>query len=120
VGTRPPKFRLSTTPQKSPPLPRRSWLCRFNRLQSGVKFPFASVQDRLVVTARAVMGLAGAVAAPESALMTYLPKLALRAVLPFPNRSYATPTRGVMSFQFTDSTRSVVKSLFGASVPGPT
>ena len=82
--------------------------------------PPRSFQGRFVVIPSAVMGLAGAVELPESALMTYRPKLAFRAVLPLPNRSYDTPTRGVMSFQFTDSFSSVVKSRVGASGPGPT
>ena len=84
-----------------------------------MKLPLASFQGRVVVTDSPVIGLAGAVAVPESALTTYRPTLAFTAVLPLPNRSYAAPNRGVMSFQFTDSFTSVVKSRVGASGPGP-
>src|SRR6185436_648038 len=45
----------------------------------------------------------GFMSSPKSELRPsmYLPMLALTAVLPFPNRSKATPARGVMSFQLT-------------------
>jgi hypothetical protein len=40
-----PKLRFANAPQKSPPLDRRSWASGLRRPQSGVKLPFASVQD---------------------------------------------------------------------------
>src|ERR1700755_1160887 len=99
-----PKAGLLTTPH-SP------FGSGFVRSHSGAKF--APLGVRVVVHERFTDGLLNPNVrlapgiridgfAPEARLPTlapcrYLPALTLSAVLPLPNRSYAAPTRGVMS-----------------------
>jgi len=60
------------------------------------------IDVRVSVVPTVTSGLAPSVLPRLSrpAPLTYRAKLALIAVLPVPNRSYATPTRGLRSFQF--------------------
>src|SRR5438128_827297 len=69
------------------------------RSQSGMKFPFVSVHLRLALLTAETIGLIKSLY-PVVTACTYRPTLAFTAVLPVPNRSKATPTRGLMSFQF--------------------
>ena len=98
VGAGVPKFRLLTMPQRSPPELRRSWLCRFCRLQSGEKLLLASVQERVTLTGMLPSGFVPEYRLSATAFWRYLPPLILTAVLPLPNTSHATPPRGVRSW----------------------
>src|SRR5580704_4904732 len=92
------KFRLLICPQKSPPDARLSCASGLLRLQSGVKFLFASVQVRVTEVAMRDSGLVSApVIELPSAAARYLPTLTFSEVLPLPNTSYAAPNRGVTS-----------------------
>src|SRR5215831_6721212 len=66
-----------------------------------------SFQARVSLAIMVTSGLALSVVlnAARPTPLKYRAKLALTAVLPLPNRSYDTPTRGLRSFQF--STRPV-------------
>src|SRR5688572_26829687 len=79
AGTAPsvPKFAVVHAPHSPLAVP-------LNRSQSGLKFRFASFHARLVCVAAAPTGAGLPVVAMAA---TYLPMLALRAVLPLPNRS---------------------------------
>ncbi len=73
----------------------------------GEPLPSRSRQARVSVVPTVTSGFALSVVLPAArpTPLTYRAKLALTAVLPLPNTSYDTPTRGLMSFQF--STRPV-------------
>jgi hypothetical protein len=88
LNTGSPKFRLLASPQKSPPVARRSCTWRLRRSQSGAKLPFASVQVRLALVETRVSGLSRLpVIELPSAAARYFPRLTLIAVLPLPKRS---------------------------------
>src|ERR1044071_5371493 len=72
----------------------------FSRLQSGMLLRFESVTLMAVLVANAAPGLSASAVAIVSPAT---PRAAdtFTAVLPLPNRSYAAPKRGLMSFQFT-------------------
>src|SRR5579859_4957827 len=72
------------------------------RLQSGMKFPLVSFHVRNALLTRVFNGLL-AVAVAVDSLATYRPQLARSTLLPLPDRSHATPTRGSMSFQLGTS-----------------
>src|SRR5262249_5808715 len=69
------------------------------RSQSGLKLALASAHVRLTLFTDAVIGLF-ALMSSTAITSTYRPSDALSAVLPLPNRSYDTPSRGFRSFQF--------------------
>src|SRR5690349_18906888 len=78
-----------------------------------------SLHVRVVLVASLFTGFAPDVlcaAAPD----TYLFRLTFTAVLPFPNRSYAAPIRGVMSFHAIAGVSGNDRSRVGTSGPGPT
>src|SRR5215510_10675065 len=66
---------------------------------NGDPFLSMSFHGRVSVRPSEVIGLFATAVATCSPL-TYFAKLAFTAVLPSPKRSYATPIRGEMSFQF--------------------
>src|SRR5579862_9628608 len=74
----------------------------FDRLQSGVKFPFVSAQVRVALCTDVLTGLFR-LAKPVASASRYRLTLALRAVLPVPNRSHDPPILGERSFQFGTS-----------------
>src|ERR1700704_5570172 len=74
----------------------------FVRLQSGMWLLLESVTVRAVLVIRLTAGLRASAVASDSCA-TPRAMLALIAVLPSPNKSYETPARGLISFQFTTS-----------------
>src|SRR5215471_10665612 len=88
-------------------LPVVAGLCAFgfSRSQSGTRFLFASVHDRVtphgpngpVVQGKRNVGLEFAQLFEMPIPSRYLPTLNLKAVRPLPNTSYARPILGVMS-----------------------
>src|SRR5262249_52177339 len=93
-------FRLFTWPQTSPPVADRSCFSLFARSQSGMKFPLLSVQVRFAEVASRRPGALNRGISVRPVYATYWPIEPLTAVLPLPNRSYATPMRGFQFFQF--------------------
>src|SRR5437764_15446407 len=95
--------------------PRHSPLTApFERSQSGTKLLLASFQTRAVCVTSVLAGLFAAAYRIESCSTPRL-TLALIAVLPLPNKSYAAETRGLMSFQFgTFSTAAKLLLRFGS------
>src|SRR3954451_18813168 len=87
------------------------------RSQFGTKSLFESVQVRVVEIVPRISGLRSmSVFVAVNACM-YLPRFTFRAVLPLPKRSYAAPTRGVTSLQWTPSVdRDGYVSWFGINV----
>ena len=82
-------------PPHSPPRP--IWFPKLSRSQSGIRFSLKSSHTRPVEIWMASIGLTTcAMDVPMG--VTYLPHVALSAVRPSPDRSYATPRRGVMSW----------------------
>src|SRR4051812_27662711 len=79
--------------------PHSPFAAKLPRLQSGTKLPFASPHDRVVEFTDVLIGFR---ICDTSTLVfaTYRPIDALSAVRPVPKRSYDTPRRGLMSFQF--------------------
>src|SRR5712691_9349433 len=65
-----------------------------------VPLPSRSVHPRLSVCADHGLNVLTSV---NGSCATNFPTLPLRAVLPFPNRSYATPTRGIQSLHLGTS-----------------
>src|SRR5205809_6393250 len=65
-----------------------------------VPLPSRSVHDRLSVCADSGLNVLTSV---SGSWPTNLPTLPLSAVLPLPNRSYATPTRGIQSLHLGTS-----------------
>jgi hypothetical protein len=92
-----PKLVFATAAHKSPPLARRSCSALFDRSQSGLKLPFASVQARVAVVEIREVGRLAMKSPPFCAASRYRPMLNFSAVLPSPNKSIATPPRGVRS-----------------------
>ena len=80
-----PKLRF---PRRHSPL---AWGLR--RSQSGMKSPSVSVQVRLLLETDVSIGLF-ILAMASVCPATYRPTLNLTAVLPLPNKSYETPSRG--------------------------
>src|SRR6185503_645343 len=88
--------------------------------QSGTKLRLASLQDRVALSESRLVGLAASPNAPCSAdPSTYLLTDSFNAVRPSPDRSYATPIRGVTSFQFTKFCRAKLTFRVGVSGAGP-
>src|SRR6478752_1348887 len=94
-----PKFTLLTRPHS----PLTLMLAKSH---SGTKLLFLSVHDRVAFSAMFAAGFASRVNDVRFGPSRYLPMLALTAVLPLPNRSYAPPMRGVTFFQFGTSSTS--------------
>src|SRR6266705_7191380 len=100
-----PKARFEITPQTSPPLVRRSCAAPSRRSQSGLKLLLESVHARVTPhgangpTVQRIRSVGFALAQLLEIPMPsrYSPALNLKAVLPLPNTSYATPILGVMS-----------------------
>src|ERR1700674_807739 len=94
-----PNAAFEIAPQTSPPLARLSCAFVLSRLQSGTKLPFVSVHERVTLNGANAppvpgirsVGFALAQLFDTPAPSRYLPRLALIAVLPFPNTSQATP-----------------------------
>ena len=83
-----PKLAFPIAAQKSPPLSLRSCVLGFDRSQSGVKLPLASVQDRVTLDpAMREVGIWSPKFEPVIVDSRYRPRLALSAVLPSPNIS---------------------------------
>ena len=72
----------------------------FVRTQSGTLLRLRSFTVRAVVVMRLTAGFRASAVASDSCA-TPRATLALMAVLPSPKRSYETPARGLISFQFT-------------------
>src|SRR3954463_11919291 len=86
----------------------------------GMKSWLASPHARVALSAMLAAGFASRVNDVRFGPSRYLPMLALTAVLPLPNKSYAPPMRGVTFFQFgalSTSGNTVLR--FGTSGPGP-
>src|SRR5437868_6648565 len=100
--------------------PHSAFLTGFARSQLTTKSLFRSVHARVVLTATRISGFKSrSVLVAEKASM-YFPRFTFSAVLPFPNRSYAAPTRGVMSLQLTPAVdRDGKSTTFLVSQPGP-
>src|SRR6476660_688631 len=100
-----PKLVLERTPQKSPPLGRRSWAFPFDRSQSGTKLRLSSIHARvtpavpkaIVVDGIRSVGLVLAYSPATPAPSRYLPACAFNPVRPVPKTSSATPNLGVTS-----------------------
>src|SRR5215472_3011281 len=113
VGMLLPKFRFDTRPH-SP------FALTFAKSHSATKSWFVSVHERVALSAKFAAGLASRVNDVRLGPSRYLPMLALIAVLPFPNKSYAPPMRGDTFFQFGTLSISGNTALrFGTSGPGP-
>src|SRR6185436_6853428 len=79
--------------------PHSPFATGLSRSHCGTKSRFASFHDRVVLVTRRAPGAISWVTAtrspdPSATCFRYLLKLALSAVLPSPNRSYAMPKRG--------------------------
>src|ERR1700694_3232426 len=81
--------------------PHSPFLLTLARSQFTTKSLFESVQVRVVLVVVRMRGLRSRSVLVAEKACIYLPILNLTAVLPFPNRSYATPIRGVTSCQWT-------------------
>src|SRR5205085_6003570 len=84
-----PKFGLAMGPHSA-------FACVLFRSQSGMPLPLLSVHVRDVLFAAATIPLARSEYAVVTAC-TNRPTVNLRAVLPLPKRSYASPMRGLTS-----------------------
>src|SRR5207244_13043563 len=90
--------------------------------QFTTKSLFESVHVRVVLMAVRMIGFRSKSLLAAVTPWTYLPRLNLIAVLPLPNRSYATPMRGVMSCHFTccvDRDGYTISGCAKAVQPGP-
>src|SRR5215470_10521435 len=83
----------------SRPLADRFCAAGFSRSQSATKFVLLSVHARVVLVTTRLIGLSAVYVPAALEASRYLPRLALIAVFPFPNRSYAAPKRGVRSLK---------------------
>src|SRR4029078_7378606 len=95
---------------------------RFERSQFTTKSLFVSVQVRVVLIAVRMMGFISKSLLVAGMASMYLPRLTFNAVLPLPNRSYATPTRGVTSIHDAPSVDRAGESMILAQAafePGP-
>ena len=97
----------------------------FSKSQSATLFPLPSIQLRLVLVTKfcpaalrtprpSTAGLELMNGGWFVAAARYFPSVTLTAVLPFPNRSYASPIRGVMSLY--PVTPSVAGNVIGAAL----
>src|SRR5256885_12110760 len=90
VATDAPQFKFDHEPH--------SWLAAgLRKSHCAILSRLGSVHDRVMLETSVVAGFLIVYASPEKTPCRYLPKLALTAVLPLPNRSYTTPPRGETS-----------------------
>src|SRR6266446_5743289 len=91
------------------------------KLQAGRKVaPWGTLvvfHARVTVVASVYAGLPLKSAGPVASVCRYLFAVALRAVLPLPNRSYEAPIRGTMSLALYQSAPGSVKLRVGMSGP---